>query len=80
MFRSDTKRSLSDYIGDENQKCMRSNVPLLLTLTIDSIIGLNGGLKQLLAHSTNLKLASSKVSFQWTYSLARERERERERG
>jgi hypothetical protein len=30
----------------------------LLALTVDSIIGLNGGLKQLLALSTNLKLSS----------------------
>ena len=30
----------------------------LLALTVDGIIGLNGGLKQLLALSTNLKLSS----------------------
>lgn len=60
---SDTKRSLSDHIGDESQKFMRSNVAHFLVLTVDSIIGLNGGLKQLLAFSTNLKLASSKVDY-----------------
>ena len=59
---SDTKRSLSDYIGEESQKFLRSNSAHLLALTVDSIIGLNGGLKQLLALSTNLKL-SSKVLY-----------------
>ena len=58
---SDTKRSLTDYIGDESQRFLRSNVAQLLVLTIDNVIGLNGGLKQLLALSTNLKLSSSKV-------------------
>lgn len=55
---SDPKRSLSDFIGEESQKFLRSNIAHLLALTVDSIIGLNGGLKQLLALSTNLKLSS----------------------
>ena len=61
FIHSDTKRSLSDHIGEESQKYLRSNVAHLLALTIDSIIGLNGGLKQLLALSTSPRLTASKV-------------------
>ena len=48
---------------------MRSNVAHLLALTVDGIIGLNGGLKQLLALSTNLKLSSKVYTHIHTYNV-----------
>jgi len=44
---------LESFVGDESNKFLRSNVVHLLALTADSIIGLRGGLKHLLAKSTS---------------------------
>jgi len=48
-----SRKSLESFVGDESNKFLRSNVVHLVALTADSIIGLRGGLKHLLAKSTS---------------------------
>ena len=49
--------TLSERVGDESNKFLRSNIAHLLALVSDVLVSLNGGLKQLLAKAVNPKLS-----------------------
>lgn len=55
------KSSLSEHVGDDKNRFLRLNIAHLLVLTTDNIVRMNGGLKHLLAKSTNPELAELKV-------------------
>lgn len=49
--------NLSDHIGDESNKFLRSNIAHLLALVSDVLVALSGGMKQLLAKSVSPRLS-----------------------
>ena len=49
---------LSEQLGDEANKFLRSNIVHLLALITDALLSLNGGMKQLLAKAVNPNLSS----------------------
>ncbi len=52
---------LSDLLGDSSNRYLSTNIIHLVGLTADSVVSLNGGLRHLLAHSSD-RAANRKVS------------------
>lgn len=49
---------LSEQLGDESNKLLRSNIAHLLALMSDVLVSLNGGMKQLIAKAANPTLST----------------------
>ena len=56
-----SRTTLSDHVGDEQNKFLRSNIAQLLALTVDCIIDFNGGLKLLQSLACPVVHKASKV-------------------